>query len=393
MDMEKIADFWIAQIVGIGPVGKQILLEIFGSILSLFLSSSDEVRTLISKYRFGFIMKHDDAQINIHDYMGYNIEEKPKKRKYNITAAVVCRLADPSGRMSIIKEYKRVQKKEVRFITKKDAEYPKRLLDIFDPPEQLFVLGRLPEPDQKAIGIVGARECTPYGRDMARLFGYRLARAGMAVISGMAKGVDGWSHRGALEAGGDTFAVLGCGVEVVYPLCNEKLYHDIKDKGGLISEYPSTYGALSQNFPMRNRIISGLSDGILLIEARQRSGSLITVDQALEQGKDVFVIPGRIGDELSVGCNRLIRQGAIPVISPDDILEFYHIKSPDQSDDLPGLSSEEASILAMIGTNPISLASIAASAQGTYANTLRVVMRLKKNRYIRESSRDHFIRV
>lgn len=393
MDIEIIADFWIAQIIGIGPVGKRVLLDIFGSILSLFLSSEEEVETLLMKYKFSFLMKQKDDQISILDYMGYNIEEKSKNKRYNIAPAVMERLADPSYRMSISTEYERVTKKEVRFITKKDADYPKRLISIFDPPEQLFVIGRLPDPSRKSIGIVGARECTPYGRDMARLFGYRLAKAGMNVISGMAKGVDGWSHRGALEAGGDTYAVLGCGVEVIYPRSNEKLYYNLKEKGGLISEYPSKYGARAENFPLRNRIISGLSDGILLIEARQRSGSLITVDAALEQGKDVFVIPGRIGDELSVGCNRLIRQGAIPVISPDDILEYYHITSPDQSDNLPGLTSEESELLSMIGTNPISLAQLAASAQGSYANTLRIVTRLKKNHYIRESSRDHFIRM
>ncbi len=393
MDTEKIADFWIAQIVGIGPVGKQILLEIFGDIVSLFLSSKEEVETRIRKYRFGFIMKSGDKQISIRDYMGYNIEEKSKRRRYNIPHSVMEKLAEPSSRTKIHGEYERVNKKDVRFITKKDKEYPRKLLNLKNAPEQLFVLGRLPDPDQKAIGIVGARECTPYGRDMARLFGYRLAQAGMAVISGMAKGVDGWSHRGALEAGGDTFAILGCGVEVIYPRCNEKIYNDLKQRGGLISEYPSDYGAMSANFPMRNRIISGLSDGLLLIEARQRSGSLITVDSALEQGKDVFVIPGRIGDELSVGCNRLIRQGAIPVISPDDILEYYNIRPHNESDNLPGLTPEESSILEMIHETPISLATLAASAQGTYANTLRLVTRLKKNRYIRETSRDHFIRV
>ncbi len=393
MDIEITADFWIAQIVGIGPVGKRILQEIFGDILSLFLSSKEEVESRIRKYRFGFIMSHDDDQINIHDYMGYNIEEKTRNKRYNIAPDVVARLSDPSKRMSILDEFKRVTKKEVRFIRKKDPDYPKKLLSLYDPPEQLFVLGSLPDPDRPAIGIVGARECTPYGRDMARLFSYRLAKAGVLVISGMARGIDGWSHRGALEADGETYAVLGCGVEVIYPKSNEKIYREMQKKGGLISEYPSTYQALPQNFPLRNRIISGLSDGILLIEARQRSGSLITVDAALEQGKDVFVIPGRIGDELSVGCNRLIRQGAIPVISPDDILEYYHIKPADQSDNLPGLSDEEAAILAMISTNPISLSTIAAAAQGSYANTLRLVTRLKKNRYIRETSRDHFIRM
>ena len=159
----------------------------------------------------------------------------------------------------------------------------------------------------------------------------------------------------------------------------------------MISEYPTTYGALASNFPLRNRIISGLSDGILVVEARIRSGSLITADAALDQGKDVFVIPGRIGDELSVGCNRLIRQGAIPVLSPEDILEYYGIDSV--ADDSTGLTTDEAQIYNLIGPIPVSLSVLADSAQGTYANTLRVVARLKKTGLIREVSRDRYIRV
>ncbi len=380
MNMDVLADFWLAQIVGVGPVGKSILEEIFGDIRTLFLSSSDEVYLRMKKNAFSSIIYNERKN-----------KDNNGKRRYRIPAAVIERLADPADRRDIISEYERTKKQAIIFIRKKDTEYPERLRDIPNPPEHLFLYGRLPDPNKKAIGIVGARNCTPYGRDMARLFGYRLAQAGMVVISGMAKGVDGWAHRGALEAEGETLAVLGCGVEVCYPSCNSKIYRALKEKGGLISEYPTTYGAMAQNFPMRNRIVSGLSDGILVVEARIRSGSLITADAALDQGKDVFVIPGRIGDELSVGCNRLIRQGAIPVLTPDDILEYYGItRSIDNSS---SLSAEEQQLLELIGTTPVSLAWLAEQMQGSYANTLRLVMSLKKDRFIMETSRDHYIRM
>lgn len=187
--------------------------------------------------------------------------------------------------------------------------YPHRLRQIYRPPKHLYGKGKMPDQSRTAVGIVGARECTPYGRDMARMFGYRLAEAGVNVISGMARGIDGWAHQGALESGGETFAVLGCGVDICYPAEHRRLYNSIVKHGGILSEFPIEMKAKKIFFPLRNQIISGLSDGILVVEAKERSGSLITADAALEQGKDVFVVPGRIGDVLSEGCNRLIRQG------------------------------------------------------------------------------------
>ena len=367
MDIEIIADFWIAQVVGIGPVGRRVTDSIFGSVKSLYLSSADEVITRINKWN------------------------KTPGSKYKISHEIVSQLTDIKLRKSIIDDYNKLGEKHISFVRKKDATYPERLRHISSPPEQLFYIGRLPSPDRVAIGIVGARECTAYGRDMSRLFGYRLAQAGVIVISGMAKGVDGWAHRGALEADGETYAVLGCGVEVCYPRSNEKIYRQIPEKGGVISEYPTDYGALACNFPLRNRIISGLSDGILVVEARIRSGSLITADAALDQGKDVFVIPGRVGDPLSVGCNRLIRQGAIPVLSPDDILEYYNIHA--SADDGQGFSSDEKKLLELITDTPVSLFDLASQVQGAYGYTVKVVRRLEKNGYVKEVGRDRFVRL
>lgn len=222
-------------------------------------------------------------------------------------------------------EWREIFDRGIRVVSYFHQEYPEALRHIYRPPKRIMVKGKLPDPDKPSIGIVGARDCTNYGRDMARLFGYRLAEQGVQIISGMALGIDGWGHQGALEGGGDTYAVLGSGVEVCYPASHRSLYESIQKHGGILSEFPAFSEARPGFFPLRNRIISGLSQGILVVEAREKSGSLITADAALEQGKDVFVVPGRIGDELSVGCNRLIRQGAIPVLSPKDILEYYAI--------------------------------------------------------------------
>lgn len=266
--------------------------------------------------------------------------------------------------------------------------YPDRLRSIYRPPKHLFFRGKLPETNRRSLAIVGARDCSYYGRDMARMFAYRLAEAGMVIISGMARGIDGWSHQGALESGGDTLAVLGCGVDICYPAEHKKLYDSIGKRGGLISEYPPGTRARPMFFPMRNRIISGLSDGILVVEAKERSGSLITAEAALEQGKDVFVIPGRVGDDLSIGCNRLIRQGATLVMSPRDILEHYGMGAATRKEE----SSLKETLLGKIGGVPVSLQQLQKETNTSAVSVLRQVATLQQERKIREVYRGHFIR-
>ena len=269
-----------------------------------------------------------------------------------------------------------------------ESLYPKSLRQLEQPPKHLFVKGEIVNEGQISIGIVGARECSPYGRDMARMFGYRLAAAGMNVISGMARGIDGWAHQGALESGGKTFAVLGCGVEICYPAEHRKLYDSIVNYGGILSEYPIKMKAKKIFFPLRNRIISGLSEGILVVEAREKSGSLITADAALEQGKDVFVVPGRIGDVLSEGCNRLIRQGAIPVLSPLDILEYYGISTYNNVETV----TEESELMNLFGTSPVHMNVLFHQSSKEPADLLKCLSRLKKMGAIREVSRGYFIK-
>ena len=198
----------------------------------------------------------------------------------------------------------------ISFVSVEQKEYPDRLRNIINPPFSLYYKGKLPDPSKKSVAIVGARGRSQYGRSAATALAGDLARNGIEVISGLARGIDADSHAGALEAGGDTYAVLGNGVDICYPRQNRYLYDEICKKGGIISEYPLNSEAVSWHFPERNRIISGLSDVVVVVESRKKSGSLITADYAMEQGKDVYALPGRIFDPLSEGCNQLIFQGA-----------------------------------------------------------------------------------
>ena len=210
---------------------------------------------------------------------------------------------------------------EIRILELRDKEYPRHLREIPGPPKQLYVLGKLPEEQIPTVAVIGARDCSEYGRYVASGLGAALARQGIQVVSGMARGIDGISQEAALDAGGSSFAVLGSGVDVCYPAANRRLYEKLKLTGGILSEYPPGTPPASWNFPPRNRIVSGLSDAVVVVEAREKSGTLITVDMALEQGREVYVVPGRVTDPLSGGCNRLIKLGAGILLKTEDFIE------------------------------------------------------------------------
>lgn len=218
-------------------------------------------------------------------------------------------------------EDKKLTDKGIRFVSRIDPEFPENLKNIPNAPFALYVKGKLPDPSIPSVSIVGARMCSEYGRFMARQFGRGLAMAGVQVISGMARGVDGIAQGAALEAGGASFGILGCGVDVCYPPENLDIYNSLETSGGIISEFPPGTAPKANFFPLRNRIISGLSDALLVVEARQKSGTSITVDTALEQGREVLAVPGRVTDRLSDGCNYLISQGAGVAISIEDVLD------------------------------------------------------------------------
>lgn len=221
----------------------------------------------------------------------------------------------------IDKEIQRARAAGIKMIPFSDAAYPGSLRAIADPPPLLYVKGELRDNDSKAIAIVGSRSASDYGRRIARDLARGLASFGFTVVSGMARGIDGMAHESALQAGGRTLAVLGSGVDRAYPPEHEMLYRRISDSGAVISELPMGARPIAFNFPARNRLISGLSLGVVVVEATEKSGSLITASLAAEQGREVFAVPGEAGASRSRGSHRLIRQGAKLVETVEDIIE------------------------------------------------------------------------
>lgn len=217
------------------------------------------------------------------------------------------------------RRWEALQKKGIGFLSWGHADYPQRLTCIDNPPFALYYRGRLPKGERSGA-IVGARRCSEYGYYMAKKLGEALGKSGVEVISGLAEGIDAAGHKGALCGGGATYGILGNGVDICYPKQNQGLYQEILQTGGVISEFPLGAEPQAYHFPLRNRIISGLSDFVVVVEAKGKSGSLITVDYALEQGKEVYAVPGRTTDALSYGCNNLIRQGAGVILSVEEFL-------------------------------------------------------------------------
>ncbi|MCF8010771.1 MAG: DNA-processing protein DprA [Clostridiales bacterium] len=220
--------------------------------------------------------------------------------------------------INLVEEINLLDSKNIEFVCYYDKNYPETLKDIYDPPPGIFVKGELQEFN--AVSLVGSRKPTPNGIKIAEKLGCDLARAGVAVVSGMARGIDAAAHKGALDAGGYTIAVLGCGVDVLYPPENDKLSKQIASTGALLSEFPPGTAPEAWHFPVRNRVISGLSKAVVVVEAAERSGALITADSALDQGRDVAAVPGNILNRMSKGPNGLIKQGAKLVESAADIL-------------------------------------------------------------------------
>lgn len=262
--------------------------------------------------------------------------------------------------------YENMQRQGISMTILGEKEYPVRLSHIPDPPFAVFYKGVLPQEQGVSVAIIGARACSDYGRFVAKQLGETLGAAGIQVISGLARGIDGISQGAALGAGGKSFGILGSGVDVCYPEQNRKLYENILGQGGIISEFVPGTQPRSQNFPMRNRIVSGLCDVLVVVEAREKSGTLITVDMALEQGKEVYVVPGRITDRLSDGCNRLLRQGASVLLSPlellRDIREMRGEIQESSSEELPavpeGCSEQEKYLYRLLDYTPRSLEEI-----------------------------------
>lgn len=244
---------------------------------------------------------------------------------------------------------------KIQYYARHEEHFPEKLRYLADVPKGIYVKGQLPDPAKPSVAIVGARVCSDYGKTQAYEIAKYLSSHGVQVISGLARGVDGYAHQGALDGGTPTFAVLGCGLDICYPRQHISLWTQIqKSQGGILSEYPLCTPPLKAYFPQRNRIISALADLVLIIEAKKQSGSLITADCALEQGKTVYALPGRIWDELSYGCNYLIAQGAGILYSPECILEELHIDKKRAKEEKInfGLASEMKLVYSVLGFEP-----------------------------------------
>lgn len=280
---------WLSRIEGLGPIKIKSLLEKYNTPEKIWNLTKQE------------LMKTKG--------IGENIANNILKKEY---------------RENLNQYIKYMEKYSIGIMTIKDQDYPKNLLHIYDAPAILYYKGNKKLLQTNIIAMVGCRDCSNYGKEVSIKLSYELAKNGITIISGMAKGIDSYSHIGCIKAERKTIAVLGSGIDIIYPKENSLLYNKILSTGGLIlSEYVIGTKPSKLNFPARNRIISGLSNGVVVVEAKEKSGTLNTVDFALEQGKEIFVIPGNITSSNSVSTNELIKQGANCVTCVEDILNTF----------------------------------------------------------------------
>lgn len=283
-------------------------------------------------------------------------ENNPNELKDILTEKQRTEIMESKNRWKLQKEWEDLKRRKINLLLYGDKNYPEKLSQINDAPPVLYQKGKQDILAKPSIAVIGARACSHYGRLAAEELGRELAKMGIVVVSGMARGIDSICQWTSLESGGESVGVLGSGVEVCYPPENRKLFERLQKEGCLLSENPPFMGPSAGLFPLRNRIISGLSDLVVVVEAREKSGTLITVDMALEQGKEVYAMPGRINDSVSRGCNKLIKQGAGMILSPQEFLEeicpMLQLKYPSaQVDKQEILSLTETKILEFIGTS------------------------------------------
>ncbi len=288
---DNIYRFWFGDIAAVWPAEAVRLLQMYGSAAKIYEAGEEDIR------RYAELPEAMYKEISVSRSRPLPGEREEKMRKLGMEC--VCA---------------------------EDETYPERLKAFADRPYMLYYRGRLPDEKKKTVAIIGARNCSDYGRRSADYFGRQLAASGVDVISGMAVGIDGLAQSACLREGGRSYGVLGSGADVIYPSGNKELYRELTEKGGIISEYAPGTPAHPLHFPRRNRIISGFADLVLVIEAREKSGTFITVKAALEQGREVYAVPGRIEDTLSVGCNRLISQGAGMAGCAEDVLYALGLK-------------------------------------------------------------------
>lgn len=353
--------FWVAFhfVPYIGPSRIRRLRDHFGSLERAWASDSTRLRAVLDERSHAAMIEHR-AKIDV--------------------AGLMERLATTG----------------VSTVTLDDDDYPALVREIGSPPPVLFYRGQLLEIDSAAVAVVGTRRVTPYGREMAMQIGQGLAQAGVTVVSGLAKGVDGIAHQAALAAGGRTIAVLGSGVNRIYPYEHTRLAAQIADQGAVLSDYGPDRKPDAPNFPARNRIISGLSLGVVVIEAPERSGALITVDFAADQGRDVFAVPGPAMATGSAGTNRLIRDGARLVRDADDVLEDLQLRrepAPDEPVQQPLLMSEdERRLIAVLTGDPQHIDDIAERISMAPPQLSALLVTLELQGQVRNVGAQHYVR-
>ena len=355
--------YWLAlnAIPGFGPVLIKALLDRFGHPKRIFEASRRELARVDGiGERLAGMIKETDIRGTVH------------------------------------RELKLIEKLNASIVTIKDPSYPNNLRQIYDSPPLLYVRGDLQPMDDLAVSMVGSRLASNYGRMITERIAGDLARHGVTIVSGMARGIDSASHRGALSVGGRTIAVLGCGIDIVYPRENRHLFEEIMAHGAVISEFPMSTPPEGVNFPRRNRIISGLSLGVVIVQATSRSGSLITARLALEQNRDVFAVPGNIGMAGSQGTNRLIKQGAKLVESAEDILEeilprFRHQWSASEDRDL-SLEEEEERVFCLLEDEPMHIDSIIAQTRMSASRVSTILLQLELRGLVQQLSGKRFVK-
>jgi DNA processing protein len=290
-----------------------------------------------------------------------------------------------------------LEKRGVSILTYRDPGYPRRLLEIYDYPPLLYVRGQLTETDDLAVAVVGSRQVGSYGRRMAERIAFGLAQRGVTVVSGLARGIDSQAHRGALEGGGRTLAVLGSGIDVIYPPENRALAEQIARSGAVVSEFPLGTKPEAGHFPRRNRIISGLSRGVVVAAAGIRSGALLTANFALDQGREVFAVPGNIDCPGSQGPHHLIQVGAKLVQDVDDILEELQVPGRPlprgaPSESAHDLSTEEKRLLDLLTDRPAPVDHLISRSGFQPSETLALLFSLEMKGFIQQLSGKRFVR-
>ncbi|MBC7869976.1 MAG: DNA-protecting protein DprA [Chitinophagaceae bacterium] len=278
--------------------------------------------------------------------------------------SIIVVLRQTRAQINLDAEMAKIEKAGAWLLTFNDNDYPTTLKAIDDAPAVLYIRGVLTPTDDLALSVVGTRKATQYGRDVAHDLSKRLAQQGITIISGLAQGIDSAAHLGALAGGGRTIAILGCGVDVIYPRENRELAQKIIADGALVSEFPIGTQPISSNFPRRNRIVSGMALGVLVIEAPEGSGALITAELAAEQGREVFAVPGNILNPMSRGTNRLIQDGAKLVMQAEDILNelsvaYTNTQTREKTEQIIPANATEAAILNVLNADPIHIDDIA----------------------------------